>query len=376
MISHRNRPVTGAISDMARKLRSIAVHSLARMYRPEEQLFAFRLRKNGKGEVLEGVSRRYTATVLIALANEDPDVVTEVLGDHRREDVGERLLKDIDKTADLGEVALTTWAIRALGYTKTALAVQTLRRMQSSRRSYPTIELSWALSSLVVDGSDGHDMSLADCIAEVLMASFNWKTGIFARWPQGCRVPKFRAHASCFADFVYPIQALSYYHLATGHTEAIEAALRCAEQMCQLQGPEGQWWWYHDARTGRVIERYPVYAVHQDGMAPMALLALAKASGRDYSFSIEKGLRWLTNPAEVPESLIDGERDVIWRKVARREPWRIIRGLQTASSYVHPSLRVPGVDLLSPATSVDYETRPYHMGWILHAWLTNNKTGL
>ena len=34
-----------------------------------------------------------------------------------------------------------------------------------------------------------------------------------------------------------------------------------------------------DVRTGRVIEGYPVYAIHQDAMGPMALFALEDACG-------------------------------------------------------------------------------------------------
>lgn len=49
---------TQTVSDVVRNLRSIAIHSLARMYRPEQRLFAFRLRRDGQGDVLEGVSRR------------------------------------------------------------------------------------------------------------------------------------------------------------------------------------------------------------------------------------------------------------------------------------------------------------------------------
>jgi hypothetical protein len=138
--------------------------------------------------------------------------------------------------------------------------------------------------------------------------------------------------------------------------------------MCQLQGPKGQWWWHYDGRTGQVVERYPVYSVHQDAMAPMALFTLAEACGGDHSGSIEKGLRWLTDPPERAGSLINTERNVIWRKVARREPRRLVRSLQAATSRMHPSLRMPGVDVVFPPVSIDYETRPYHMAWILHAW--------
>ena len=65
-------------------------------------------------------------------------------------------------------------------------------------------------------------------------------------------------------------KTLSHYHMVTGDSKAAEVASACAKHMCELQGPQGQWWWHFDIRTGRVVEHYPVYAVHQDSMAPMA----------------------------------------------------------------------------------------------------------
>jgi len=342
------------------------------MYRPEEQRFAFRLRRNGEGEVLEGVSRRYTATALIGLAGEDQDIAAEVLNKHSRHDVCGRLIADLGEPQELGEVALTTWAARMLQHPQAHKALDTLRRMDPARGTYPTVELSWALTALVIGGNETTDMVLAERIANILIGSFKQKSALFPQGPAKKGLSALRAHVSCFANFVYPIQALSHYHQATGDTKAAEIACRCAEHMCQLQGPQGQWWWHFDVRTGRVVEGYPVYSVHQDSMAPMALFALTNACGRDYSASVEKGLNWLLNPTEISGSLIDTERNVIWRKVARREPGRLVRSLQATSSCLHPAIRVPGVDFLFPPVSIDYESRPYHMGWILYAWPINS----
>ena len=368
MINKKSEPDTQTVSDIVRKLRSIAIDSLGRMYRPEQQLFAFRLGKNGNSEVLEGVSRRYTATALIGLAGETQPIAKEVLGGHNREDVCDRLIQDIEKSQELGSIALTTWAARTLRHSRAHEAVAKLRKMDPASGKYSTVELSWALTALAIEGAKTTDMTLAERIADTLMGSFKQESGLFRRGPTGIGLSALRAHVSCFADIVYPIQALSYYHLATGSTKVIEAAIHCAERMCQLQGPEGQWWWHYDTRTGRIVERYPVYAVHQDSMAPMALLVLTKAGGRDYSESIEKGLRWLFNPPEISGALMDTERNIIWRKLARREPLKLVRGLQATASRFHSGFRVPAMDIIFPPSSVDYESRPYHMGWILHTW--------
>jgi hypothetical protein len=118
-----------------------------------------------------------------------------------------------------------------------------------------------------------------------------------------------------------------------------------------------------------LVEAYPVYAVHQDAMAPLGLLALENAGGGTVGESIRRGLDWLERPPELGGgSLIDDAADLIWRKVARREPWKLSRGLQALASRLHPGLRVPGLDVLLPPGEVDYEDRPYHLGWLLHAW--------
>lgn len=373
-MSQKSPSDIAAVSQVVRKLRSIALHSLARMYRPEDRLFAFRLRRNGRGESLEGMSRRYTAMALIGLAGEDRNIAAEVLRGHSRDDVCGRLLADVAESQELGEVALTTWAARILRHSRTHKILETLRRMAPARIAYPTIELSWALTALAIGPSEPTDTALAERVANALMASFRWESGLFPHGPARKGMAALGAHVSNFADFVYPIQALSYYYKASGDTKAAEVACCCAERMCKLQGEDGQWWWHFDVRTGRVVERYPVYSVHQDAMAPMALFAIADACGLDYSESIEKGLRWLANPPEIAGELIDTERNVIWRKVARREPCRLVRKLQAAASRLHPAFRMPAVDLVFPPGSVDYESRPYHMGWILHAWPTNRNS--
>jgi hypothetical protein len=367
-VNQRSHYYISDVSEIVQKLRTLAVCSLARMYIPHEQLFAFRLKRNSRGECMEGVSRRYTAMVLIGLAGEDRYVVTEVLGNHSREDVCRRLLIDCGKSQELGEIALTTWAARMLQHIDADKAVEMLRLLDPTKGIYPTVELSWALTALVINGSKATDMALAERIADVLIGSFNSESSLFPRGAAGKGLSALYTHVCCFADIVYPILALSYYYQASGDPRAAKVACSCAEHMCQLQGPEGQWWWHFDLRTGDVLERFPVYSVHQDAMAPMALFALAEACGRDYSGAIEKGLRWLVNPPEITGVIIDMERNVIWRKVGRREPGKLIRSLQAVASCLHPAIKLPYVDIIFPPNSIDYESRPYHMGWILYAW--------
>jgi hypothetical protein len=350
------------------ELRSLALTALARMYRPDERLFAFRVRRCPDGDRLEGASQRYTAIVLIALAREAEDVARRILAGPAAEHVLEHLVERIGRAHDLGEVALTLWAARALNDGKAAVALARLRAMEPNKGRYPTVELAWSLTALTVRSDEATDEALAASIAERLLASFREGSGLFPHWPRDAQASFLRSHVSCFADAVYPIQALSHYYQASGRREALAAARRCARQICELQGPAGQWWWHYDVRTGRVIEGYPVYSVHQDAMAPMALSAFRDAGGPDCEAAAVRGLQWIYEPPELGRPLVDRQAGVIWRKVARCEPNKLSRTMRALASRVHPSLGVPGLNGLCPPGRVDYECRPYHLGWLLYAW--------
>ncbi len=388
--------------------RSLAVRALRRMYLPDQHLFAFRLRRDDQGGFrLEGISGRYTAIALIALAGEPDDVAREIFGGETAHAICGHLIARADTANDLGEVALTLWAARALEHPAAHRVLKRLQSFSVAAAALSTVELAWSLTALVVTGSEVGDAALAGAVAERLLSTFEQESGLFSHWQGhkdcegssttqlrisdcgwGTRAPaagssirnsqgssttqsairNWSRHVCCFADLVYPIQALSYYHIATGDRRALQVAGRCAEMMVALQGPQGQWWWHYDVRTGRVVERFPVYAVHQDAMGPMALFALADAGGVEYQAAIERSVQWLMDPPESDGPLVDTEADVIWRKVARHEPGKLARTLQAVASRMHPSWRVPGLDVLLRPGWIDYESRPYHMGWLLHAF--------
>jgi hypothetical protein len=239
--------------------------------------------------------------------------------------------------------------------------------MLPAERPYPVVEIAWTLAALCGE-PDRLAGDLRDRLADRLVSSFHMSSGMFPH-VLGMNWSGPRWHVSSFADLVYPIHALARYAMVTRGRWALEVAWRCARQMCRRQGAAGQWWWHYDRRTGDVIERYPVYAVHQDAMAPMALFALGDAARADFTPELRKGLAWLAGAPELGGgSLIDERENLIWRKVARREPGRLCRVLQAVASRVHPGLRAPGLDVVFPPGAVDYEDRPYHLGWLLYAW--------
>ena len=94
--------------------------------------------------------------------------------------------------------------------------------------------------------------------------------------------------------------------------------------------------WLYDAERGTVVERYEVYSVHQDAMAPMAFIELWEASGDTrYLDAVARGLRWIHGRNELGADMVDRENGLVLRSirrtprrrpaVARREDRRVAR---------------------------------------------------
>src|SRR5690606_8658542 len=69
-------------------------------------------------------------------------------------------------------------------------------------------------------------------------------------------------------------------------------------------------------------------------------------------------------------SMVDENENVIWRKAGRRELKKVARGISAATTAIYPGFTHPGLDTIFPPTRLDYECRPYELGWLLYAWLS------
>jgi hypothetical protein len=312
------------------------------------------------------MSRRYTAITLLALTGEPAADAARTLGGATVRSIADRLVRTVGPQDSLGDLSLIAWAGHVAGCRTDAVWAR-INKLNPLEASVSTVELAWTLSAAATD-SNLLRTPLAAELARRLRESFSTEGQLFPHH-LGAAPSRSRAHVSCFADLVYPVLALAQYGKAVGDDRATACALDGAHTMCRHQGPDGQWWWHYDYRTGSVVERYPVYAVHQDSMAPMALFAAADAAGTSFDGAIARGLRWLASAPELNgASLIDRSAGLVWRKVARREPAKLSRYIQAGASRLSPNLRAPGLDVIFPPHAIDYEDRPYHLGWVLYAW--------
>jgi hypothetical protein len=234
-----------------------------------------------------------------------------------------------------------------------------------------TVDTAWMLTAAVASLTVKHSTPLAAEIAQIARERIIDTQGAEGIFPPGgprSALSRVRAHVGCFADQVYPIHALARLSSLATDPGALAAANRAAGRICALQGNAGQWWWHYDARDGSVIEKYPVYSVHQHAMAPMALLDLATAGGDDHTDAVFRGLDWLRSHPEVEDELISDEHALIWRKVGRREPSKAARTIAAVTTSIHPGWHVSGIDSVFPANRIDRECRPYELGWLVYAW--------
>ena len=177
---------------------------------------------------------------------------------------------------------------------------------------------------------------------------------------------RLRGRIGSFADQIYPIYAMSKFAKIFQVEDPLGPALDCATAICGAQGESGQWWWLYDARSGRVSSRYPVYSVHQHGMAPMGLFAVEEATGQCFKQFIYKGLRWIYGTNELDVDMRDGTENLIWRCILPKN---------SQSKYWEMALNVvrsPNEQAQVRSLKILYEQRPYEFGWLLFALARNS----
>lgn len=322
----------------------------------------------------EGLNLRYAAIVALGVQGHPEADQRAVLGGYTAAEFSGRtadLVVGGTIATDLGAAALAVWA---MAETSTVSADHPLvtRLLADTERGVaaPTVDFAWTLTALLALEAHGSDpaVAAATTMAAQRLMSAQGAHGLFPHHLPTTELGRLRANVSCFADQVYPIQALARYAQAVGDQSALAAANRCARRIVELQGDAGQWWWHYDARTGDVIEALPVYSVHQHAMAPMVLLELHECGGDDHRDAVVRGLSWIFEHPESRESLLDPATGAIWRKVGRREPRKAARSIRAVSTSVRPGLTLRWLDRLFPAGPVDHECRPYELGWLLYAW--------
>lgn len=168
-----------------------------------------------------------------------------------------------------------------------------------------------------------------------------------------------------FATQIYSVLALAIVARHGLDSRALPAAIATADRLLELQLPDGGWPWLFDAERGTVVEPYEIYSVHQDAMAPMALLELWEVTGYSrYLDAAVRGLHWIYGANELGFDMVDRSNLLVLRSIRR------LRGtgrLFAAAKAVASTAGVPS-GATARLTEINPTDRPYHFGWVLEAW--------
>ncbi|MDB5535987.1 MAG: hypothetical protein JWQ65_862 [Devosia sp.] len=353
------------------ELCDLAVNGLRRMALPDLH-FPHTMRgvgsRNGSGVIPEGDNLRYTINVAQGLAWTTEAQQRSVLDGKTAVDLALACIERAAKSGEPGAIALAAWAAAETAGVFAGELFALLETSLSHDKSIQTVSCAWALTAALAARHLGPTAEVQRLASRLLLLHAQSDSGLFRHFTPANAAGFARGHVGCFADQVYPIQALARLGYMDGDRVALRAAEACAARIVALQGEAGQWWWHYDTRDGSVVEGYPVYSVHQHAMAPMALLDLHEAGGADHRAALAKGLGWLDRRPETDEPMISAEDGVIWRKIGRNEPPKLVRSVAAVTTAVSAGWHLPGLDTVFPPVKVDRECRPYEFGWMLYAW--------
>lgn len=182
-----------------------------------------------------------------------------------------------------------------------------------------------------------------------------------------------RRRFGSFATQTYLLLACYAYGELMNDERAIRMANAGTRKLIERQGPQGEWPWFFDAMTGRVLDFYEVYSVHQYGMAP-AFLERAERNGvPDARKAIVRGFHWVLGDNQLGKPMLVPDLHLSIRSQVRKgelqtKNWRVLRAVRNAALGLNPKLI--DASLVEPRL----ECRSYELGWIL--WSFGSRTDL
>jgi hypothetical protein len=349
-------------------LNALALRSLVLLYHEKTKLFSRRLTVTGEGVCQEEGSPGHTIVALLGLQRlrqtgvSLPFDVTAIC---------DAVLRDTSWVRSIGDLGLLTWFTAEcfpgrLGILFNAFDFEKALRAYPDGRQGCTVGLSWFLTGIararLACCKDVPDPT--DIAAETyhLLLENQGDSGIFGHALfHSFLLRTFWHRFGTFADQIYAIYALTNFARAFQIEEPLSSALACANSVRSLQGDMGQWWFLYDKCACRVVNRYPVLSLHQNGTAPLALLALEETIGQNFRDSIYTGLSWVTGTNELGDDLRSLDPALIWDSIGPRK-W--------IAKYWEGSLSCVNGSHCAKAKSlrIRYEARPDHFGWLLYAF--------
>ena len=359
---------TSALHTRMDALADLARSALPSMVDPQTGLYAHKVTWHGDPQLVR-TNDLYSAITAVGLACDDAAGSSSPAVRSTADKLEGRARST---SLDTAAHATTVWLLALMRDERAGSLLDLLAsRLALTRSSSMELGLVLTAAAAVLDADLAAPTELATAARDELLRRFEDRAQLF-RGTGGARRPRqaVRKNLTSFASQVYPLHGLAELARVTGGTVP-QQVLRAAATLVDAQGPLGQWWWIYSTRDGRVLDGYPVYSVHQHGMAFMALAPLERLGGPSYRDELARGVEWLFGANELRRSLVDDERRSIARCLQRRGAdadgpagmsaarWRRV----VWSSW---GLRLRAGTAEGPFELLE-EARPYELGWLLYA---------
>lgn len=336
-------------------------------YEPEDALFSFSSRLQGSEIVNDfrtAETLRYTINTFLGLREAERwggpidwlgDVTSGVRVFVERHEAALSTPADIGLLLALlaGTDPAHPAVDRCLARVHDALHDKVVRRLNMQ-------DAAWMLWGCCATHDRPHAEHLAHQLFDLMLAHFVHRTSGLPRH----NLQRYRANIVSFGSVAYFLRAMYEYTQRFGDQRARALFLSGVRTALAIQGPQGEWPWMVNVRTGRVIELHPVFTVHQDSMAMLFLLPARDLGVLGVERAIARSLSWNLGSNELGLPMVRHEPCFwIYRAIERdeRQPRvrRYLRALRSA--YGQRSLPPRRV-------RVNRECRSYHLGWVLFTW--------
>jgi hypothetical protein len=320
---------------------------------------------------------RYTVNTLLGLAEAARATGSPTLSDVR--ELTERFLfRQYGAIASYADLGLLLVLLRDdLERPAAHDALERLTRLVAGEgaRELELQSVAWMLWGLSAAApASGAAAAAAGRLFEILQRDFLVDGSAFPRHSRSV----LRGTAVSFGALVYYLRAAREYAALTGDPRAATQFESGVRRLIDIQGPDGEWPWLISPRSGRALEFYPVFAVHQDSMAMLLLHPALDAGVPSARQAIERSFSWALGRNELGEPMYVDEPFRAFRSIERTP---LLPKLDRASEQPRAGGAACYARALRSAAlgrtariargrrvRVNPECRSYHLGWLLYVW--------
>jgi hypothetical protein len=203
---------------------------------------------------------------------------------------------------------------------------------------------------------------LARTLASLLLERFAHPQSGLPRHTLG----RWRGHVVSFGSLVYFLRALGEYGRLVGDAQALDLVRRGVARALEVQGPQGEWPWMLDLRSGLPLDFYPVFTVHQDSMAMLFLHPALDEGVPGVREAVEASVAWNFGHNQLGVPLVVREPFHVHRSIERTD--RLPRARRYARTLACSRAGRPATLERNERLRVNDECRSYHLGWVLYVW--------